>query len=402
MREEAIAYLRQKAPKAMLSCQKEAFSLPDGLHYLNCAYMSPLSKSVEEAGVEAMKGKRNPTGVHPEDFFSLPKQVKSRFSRLIGSSSTDSVSLLPSVSYGIATAARNLTPRPGQNIVVLHEQFPSNIYTWMKLAEDYDLEIRTIFRPNTTGSVQQAWNEAILSAIDDETLVAALPIVHWTDGTLFDMASIAKKTRETGAALVLDGTQSIGALPFNVADIRPDALIVAGYKWLFGPYSCGFAWWGDRFLDGMPLEENWINRRGSENFAGLVDYETAYQPGATRFDVGEKSNFFLMPMLGAALDQVLEWTPEGIQAWNEALLSPFEDDIREMGFGLQPKNERGAHLFGLRMPAGVEVAEVRTSLADRNVSVSVRGTAIRVAPNVYNNADDMTAFVDALRAVIRR
>ncbi len=202
--------------------------------------------------------------------------------------------------------------------------------------------------------------------------------------------------------MVLDGTQSIGALPFNVADIRPDALIVAGYKWLFGPYSCGFAWWGDRFLDGMPLEENWINRRGSENFAGLVDYETAYQPGATRFDVGEKSNFFLMPMLGAALDQVLEWTPEGIQAWNEALLSPFEDDIREMGFGLQPKNERGAHLFGLRMPAGVEVAEVRTSLADRNVSVSVRGTAIRVAPNVYNNADDMTAFVDALRAVIRR
>ncbi len=201
MREEAIAYLRQKAPKAMLSCQKEAFSLPDGLHYLNCAYMSPLSKSVEEAGVEAMKGKRNPTGVHPEDFFSLPKQVKSRFSRLIGSSSTDSVSLLPSVSYGIATAARNLTPRPGQNIVVLHEQFPSNIYTWMKLAEDYDLEIRTIFRPNTTGSVQQAWNEAILSAIDDETLVAALPIVHWTDGTLFDMASIAKKNPRDGSCI---------------------------------------------------------------------------------------------------------------------------------------------------------------------------------------------------------
>ncbi len=386
----------------MLPCQKPAFQLPSDVHYLNCAYMSPLSRRVEEAGIEAIRAKRDPSRIKPADFFSTPDRVRELFARLIHSEASSRVSLLPSVSYGIAIAAKNLHVKPGQNIVLLHEQFPSNLYTWRRLADEKELNLRTIQAPPDSKEKCHAWNDAILEAIDDNTAAVALPIVHWTDGTLFDLGRISERARENGAAVILDGTQSIGAMPFDVQEVKPDALIVAGYKWLFGPYSSGFGWWGDRFLNGTPIEENWINRRGSEDFAGLVDYEASYQPGAVRFDVGEKSNFTLMPMLETALSQILEWTPESIQEYVAALMEPWEAEILDLGFQLADKRDRGNHLFGIRMPSGVNVSEARDILAAAKVSVSVRGSAIRVAPHVYNDRTDMQAFVDALKKVVQK
>ncbi len=381
----------------MLKCQSDLFSLDPSVHYLNCAYMSPLPLRVEEAGMKAMRLKRNPSRVAQSDFFSGPASVKGLFAELVNAPSASSISILPSVSYGIATAAKNVSVRRGQNIVLLHEQFPSNVYTWHRLAKDAGLEVRTVKLHDPLPDKSAAWSNAVLEAIDADTALVALPIVHWTDGTLFDVAAVGRKARDHGAALILDGTQSVGALPFDVQEVQPDALIVAGYKWMFGPYSCGVAYWGDRFLNGTPLEENWINRLGSENFAGLVDYEERYEPGATRFDVGEKSNFLLLPMLEEALRMLLEWRPHQIQSYLSALLHPWEDAIRNLGFQLEPASGRGAHLFGLRLPPNVGVERVKDALLSQSVSVSVRGKAIRVAPHVYNSEDDMKALVDALK-----
>jgi selenocysteine lyase/cysteine desulfurase len=384
----------------MLTCQADAFSLPSDLHYLNCAYMSPLSKKVEEAGIKGVQSKRNPSLIVPEDFFKTPLAVKRLFADLIGSSSPDRISLLPSVSYGVAIAANNLDARRGQNIVLLHEQFPSNLYTWRRLADEQNLELRTILPHDTRVDRSKGWNESILEAIDSDTLAVALPIVHWTDGTLFDLESIGSRARDFGAALVIDGTQSIGALPFDVARIKPDALIVASYKWLLGPYSCGLAWWGDRFAHGTPLEESWLNRLGSEDFASLVEFEPQYHKGSVRYDVGEKSNFALLPMLEAALEQVLEWTPEGIQEYDRKLLSPWTDTIRDLGFQLEDEADRGSHLVGIRMPPGLEVATISEVMRAKKIFVSVRGDAIRISPNVYNDMNDMVAFVDALKGAV--
>ena len=82
-----------------------------------------------------------------------------------------------------------------------------------------------------------------------------------------------------------------------MSEVRPDFVACAAYKWLLGPYSIGVACYGDRLLNGVPLEETWMGRLGSEDFGGLVEYEDRYRPGALRFDVGEASNFALVPML---------------------------------------------------------------------------------------------------------
>ena len=219
---------------------------------------------------------------------------------------------------------------------------------------------------------------------------------HWADGTLFDLKTIRVKTREAGAALIIDGTQSVGALPFDVQDIDPDALVCAGYKWLMGPYSIGLAYYGERFNNGTPIEENWINRINSEDFAGLVDYEDRYQKGALRYEVGEHSNFILVPMMLAALKQIQTWGIPSIQEYCRDISQAAIDRLREAGFWIEDENFRGSHLFGIRLPGGVDINLIKKELESRKVYVSVRGSSIRVAPHLYNTKEDFEILSEVL------
>ncbi len=381
----------------MFPCQKDRFSIPNDLHYLNCAYMAPMARSVEAAGIAGIRAKRVPSTIEPEAFFEDSDRVRRLFGRLIHADA-GSIALIPSVSYGLAAIARNVTVSRGERIVLLAEQFPSNVYVWRRLAADTGADVVTVAPGDGFDGRAARWNERILQTIDERTAVVALPHVHWTDGTKFDLERIAPRAREVGAALVIDGTQSVGALPFDVQHIQPDALICAGYKWLLGPYAIGVAYIAAQHHGGIPLEENWIGRRRSEEFSRLVEYEDRYQPGAARFDVGERSNFILTPMLAAALELVLEWEPAGIQAYCQELTAPLIERANELGFRIEPPSGRGHHLFGLRSTAGANPDELREALARCNVSVSVRGNAVRVAPHVYNDDHDVQALLDALAA----
>lgn len=383
----------------MLACQRHLFSLPDGLHYLNCAYMSPLSRGVEEAGVAGIRRKRDPSRISPADFFTESDRLRERFARLVNTPDPRRIAIVPAASYGIATAARNTPRERGQNVVVAHEQFPSNVYAWRSLCREDGLELRTVAPPAGVEGRGAGWNERLLEAIDSRTAIVALGHVHWTDGTRFDLEAIGARARECGAALIVDGTQSVGALPFDVQRIRPDALVCAGYKWLMGPYSFGLAYYGPRYDDGTPLEQGWLGRGGSEDFQGLVSYRDDYQGGAIRYDVGERSNFALAPMQLAALEQLLEWEPARIQEYCRALTAGLVEEARPLGYAVEDEGWRAAHLFGLRMPAGVDLARVQRLLAERNVVVSLRGTALRVSPHLYNDDADVGALLEVLKEV---
>ena len=381
----------------MLACQKLRFTLPDGLHYLNCAFMAPLAHAVRTAGIEGIDRRATPHLISPPDFFEECDQVRCLFSRLVNISDPNRVAIIPSVSYGLATVARNVPVEQGGNIVIVEEQFPSNVYTWRRLCAERGLELKVVQAPErTSGNRAIAWSARLLAAIDRRTAVVALPQVHWTDGTLFDLKRVGDRARECNALLVVDGTQSVGALPFDVERVRPDALVCAGYKWLLGPYSTGLAYFGPVFDHGTPIEENWITRRGSEAFADLVRYRDEYQPAAIRYDVGERSNFTLLPMLVAALELVLEWTVPAIQDYCRALTRDLTRTLRERGYWIEEDRWRGGHLFGIRVRDSLDTARLAERLRTRQVTVSLRGDAIRVAPHLYNDAADTEALLDAL------
>jgi selenocysteine lyase/cysteine desulfurase len=381
----------------MLSCQQSLFSLPEHVHYLNCAYMSPMLKSVEEAGVRGMLRKRTPYSITTNDFFQEPQTARTLIARLINAPDAGTIALIPSVSYGMAIVAKNVRLQRGQHILSVGEEFPSGVYAWKQhLHSENDTTMRFVPPPATLHERGRLWNEEILNAITPATAVVVISSVHWTDGTLFDLAAIRKRTREVGALFVIDGTQSVGALPLDVAQIQPDALICGSYKCMMGPYSLGFAYLGEYFLNGLPLEETWVARKGSEDFRKLVEYQDEYQPAMSRYNVGEQSNFVLVPMLIAAVEQLLAWTPEAVQQYCRQITSEFFAWAATTPLWVEHEHCRSAHLFGVRLPQEVDITALQQALTARNIMISVRGNALRIAPNVYNSADDMKALREVL------
>ena len=377
------------------------FSLPSDLHYLNCAYMAPASKRVTNAGRRALERIQVPSRLETGDFFEPSARVRRLFAQLVNAPDADRVAVVPAVSYGMATVARNTPLGPGRTVVVVEEQFPSAVYTWRRACRETGATLRTVAAPATAGSRGEAWNAALLDAVDSRTAAVVLPPLHWTDGLRFDLDAVGARARRAGARFIVDGTQAVGALPFDVRRTRPDALICAGYKWLTGPYAIGVAWYGPAFDGGTPLEENWITRRGSDRFNELVNYRDDYRPGAIRYDVGERSNFVLLPMLEAALEQVLEWGPETVRTHTGALTGAAVERLRNLGCRVEDERWRAGHLFGARLPAAVDFARLGRDLAARQVSVSLRGGAIRIAPHLYNDACDLDALIDVVSRAIR-
>ena len=357
--------------------------------------MSPLLKSVEKTGINNLRNKRNPIRIAPQDFFTDSDLLREEYARLINVSDPKRIVIIPSVSYGMATVARNLKLERGDKIIVAAEQFPSNYYPWQSLCLETGAEVKLIEPPTELGGRGGKWNEKILETIDTTTKAVAIANVHWADGTLFQLEAIRKRTREVGALLIIDGTQSVGALPFDVQKIQPDALICAGYKWLLGPYSIGMAYYGEYFDGGKPIEENWINRLSSEDFDQLVNYQPAYQDGSLRYEVGEHSNFILVPMMLRAVQQLSRWGIENIQSYCKNITAESIDVLQSKGFWVEHENFRSAHLFGIRMP-GKDLNKMKDILRKNKIYVSFRGDAIRVAPNVYNDAKDLQRLVKIL------
>lgn len=373
--------------------QKHLFELDEQITYLNGAYMSPQLKSVASIGHTCLQKKNKPYLITETDFFKEKETLKKRFAQLIAVDDFESVSIIPSVSYGIANAVHNIPFEKGDEVVVLEEQFPSNYYAWKQLEYEKGVLVKTISAPDIQEGRAATWNTRILEAINPKTKCLALPHCHWTDGTLFNLKSIRERSNDVGAYLVVDGTQSVGALPFIVPEIQPDVLVCGGYKWLLGPYSLGVAYFGERFHQGQPIENNWMNHVGSENFSNLVNYNHVLKPKASRYDVGESSNFILTPMLSEAMKQLNVWGPENIQNYCKNLSKPAIETLKNAGCFIEEDALRCNHLFGVYLPIEIDITDLKRKLLTEKIYVSYRGEAIRVSPNVYNTEHDMQKLV---------
>jgi selenocysteine lyase/cysteine desulfurase len=371
----------------LIPCQRALFDIAAGTAYLDCAKMSPLSRAAIEAGRRGLERKAHPWEVRAEHFFDESEAVRGLFARLIGSEADD-VAIVPSVSYAMATVMANVPVAAGQKIVTLAEDFPSGILASRALARRAEAQVRTVERPDGGD-----WSAAILDAIDRDTALVVAPHTHWVCGTMIDVEAIGRRCRSVGAALVLDTTQSTGALPLDLGAVDPDYLIATAYKWLLGPYSLGFLYVAPRHQQGRPLEEAWIVRRNAHDFRSLSDYEEGFAAGARRFDMGERANFALLPVAGAAIRQLLDWGVANVAETLGATTAGIEARLGERGVTGQAG--RAPHFLSVRFPGGLpEGIEERLAAAD--VHVSLRGERMRITPHLYNDEADSERLYSAL------
>ena len=385
----------------MLDCKRSYFSLDDEVKFINGAYMSPMLNEALKIGHEAMALKCQPNHLNKKHFFDHIIELKQLYAQLLHINDWQNVAIVPSVSYGMANAARAIKPNGKKNIVMPAEQFPSNYYIWEAYAKQHNIDIITVGAPDSNNRTAD-WNERILQAINQDTLLVTISNVHWADGTLFDLAAIRARLDKHGGLLVVDGTQSFGALPFDQQSIRADVLVASSYKWLMGPYSLGFCYYADHLCEGDPIEHSWLNRLNSEDFSGLVNYQPKYKPKAHRYDMGEASNFINVPLAIHGVKQLLEWTPDEIQEYCLDLSRESLSMLQDHGFQLADSDQRAHHLIGIRLQDGINLDSVKRVLDERKFVLSYRGNSIRVSPNVYNKESEMLELAHTMIDAINR
>lgn len=350
--------------------------------------------SVQQAIQNGLALEVQPWNLTTTEFFEPPEAARALFAQLINAS-VDDIAIVPSTSYGMAIAGLNLPVTEGQEIVLLQDQYPSNVYAWRELAKSKNAKLKIVERPPDGD-----WTPAVLAAIDANTALATLPNCHWMDGALLDLLAIRERLEKHDAAFVLDVSQSLGALPLDVEILQPDFLACSGYKWLMCPYSISFLYVHPKWHAGEPIEQSPLNRSNASDFPRMHFPTDDFMVGARRFDMGERANFTLMPGAIAALGQLLEWKPERIAHYIGALSNEITRRARELGLQTLPDSLRANHFVGLRFPDGMPEGLVE-ALRERNIYLSQRGESLRVTPNVYNNSNDVDRLFAVLEEYIR-
>src|SRR5215471_3197809 len=334
--------------------------------------MSPLLGAVREAGESGVARRAAPWLVAAADWFGDAERLRRAYAGILGTGA-DGVALIPATSYGLAVAARNVPATPGDQIVVLADEYPSNYYTWRRFCRQTGSELVVAQRERGA-----TWTDAVLARLSERTRVLSVPNVHWTDGSLLDLEAVVPAARQAGAVVAIDAS-----------------------KWLLGPFGLGCLYVDERFRDGEPLEENWINRAGSDDFAGLVDYTDEYRPGARRFDVGQRTSFGLVPMAIAAAEQLLDWTITEVAASLRALTDQIARRVTDLGLATQRAEQRGPHMLGIQLPREV-AREIARQLIDSGVVASVRGSSLRISPHLHVTQDDVDRLLNVLATAVQR
>ncbi len=374
---------------AALGNQRHLFDIPENVAWFNCAARTPFLKSVAAAGEKAMAARLNPWTWDGAALEAQSDRVRGLFGELIGADA-DAIAIQPAASYGLAVAARNLPLAAGQSVVVIEDQFPSNVFIWMEKAADAGARVVTVPRP-TDGD----WTAAVLDHVDGNTAIAALPPCHWADGTVLNLEAIGTACRNQGAALVVDVTQWVGAAPFDVTKVQPDFLVSAAYKWQLCPNGMSFFYAAPDRRDGRPMEHHDYNHPVTgASIEGSLVYDPAYSKGARRFDVGQTFDPVKLAMAEAALKQVAAWTPDATAQTLTPIMARILEIADDLGFDT-PAGSGAAHITSISKASPPPPGMI-AGLAAKGVHASLRCGGLRLAPHVYVSDDDIARLRAAL------
>jgi selenocysteine lyase/cysteine desulfurase len=370
--------------------QRLLFDIPDDIAYFNCAYYSPLLIESRKKLMEGLNSKSHPWERTARDFFTDAETIRKSAASLFGGE-PDGYAIIPSVSYGISTAARAMEPQLGKDdsILILEEGFPSNVLPWIRIAKERGTKLIRVSVPGDGN-----WTNAIIEKIDKGVKVLALFPCLWTNGVFIDLAKIRKAIGDD-VIMAIDATQSLGAMAFSIDEVKPDFLVSAGYKWLLCPYGFSLMYVSEKWRNARPLEESWQARENAEDFGSLVNSSDNYMTGARRFDVGQKGTPTILPGVIAALEQIKAWGIENISDSLLGINKRIADHLSALGFQLPDSSQRSPHMFGAIIPDKYK-GDLISELSKRKIYISQRGNSVRFSPHLHISENDIERLLATL------
>jgi selenocysteine lyase/cysteine desulfurase len=382
----------------MLVSQRELFDVPRDICYLNAASYSPLPLKTIDAGRAAVLRKGQPWTL-PHDFANAQhERARSAAARLIHADSSD-IALIPSVGYGVSSAAKLLTIPRGSRIIVLENDHSSPVLEWHARADAQGLVIETVSQPDDGD-----WTSAVLAVIErrgaPKLAIASLSSVHWSDGGLLDLEAISRALKRQGAIFLVDATHHVGVLSLDVRHLDPDFVMFPTYKWLIGPYGRAFMYVAKRHQGGVPLEQTSSGRREVRSDRKPYYADLRYRPDARRFDMGERDHFISMEMAAIGMEMMAEWGTDAIVGRLRMLTERIAEGLRGTGVHAPDQRFRAPHILSLACKGGTP-PDLVAALAEEGVYVAPRLGRLRISPHVYNDEADADRFVNILTKRLR-
>lgn len=368
----------------------DRFVVPAGTLYLDTAAQGPRLRAVLAAGHSAIDASTAPWRLSTADWEASIESLRARAAALFDGgrgADADAIALVPSAAYGLAIAARNLPLAAGEAVLVLDGQFPSNLLAWQQRCSEVGARVVAVRREHGGG-----WTDAVLAALDADPAirVLALPHAYWHDGALLDLDRISVRARAAGAALVLDLSQSLGALPADISRWQPDFAVAVGHKWLLGAPGLAYLWVAPRWRErGVSIEQHWQARDGGDDWCFPADRAAPYRAGARRYDAGGVTDPLRLAMAHAALTQVNAWGVARIATALRARTAALQAALSDLGLGDWLPAGPPAHFVGVRPPSPGMLAAAVGSLAAEGVVATARHGRLRIAPHLHVGSDDL-------------
>jgi selenocysteine lyase/cysteine desulfurase len=377
----------------MLASQRALFDIPPNICYLNAASYSPLPLRTLEAGRAAVGRKGRPWTLPASFANEQYERARTAAARLINAEPSD-VALIPSISYGVATAAKLLTIPRGTRVLVLEDDHSSPVLEWHARAEAQGFTVETIKQPDDGD-----WTSAVLAAIERSgaapVSLASISWVHWSDGGLIDVDEVGAALRRRSAAFLVDATQGVGVVAMDVKRLDPDFVMFPTYKWVLGPYGRAFLYVAKRHQGGIPLEQISAGRRNVRAENAVYFTDLGYVGDARRFDMGERDYFISMEMAAIGMEMLAEWGAPAVAQRLEMLTERIAEGVRGIGVSVPEPRLRAPHILSLAFKGGIPPGLIE-GLASEGIYVAPRLGRLRISPHVYNDEPDADRFVEAL------
>ena len=359
--------------------------------YLNAASHTPIPLRTRRAIEEFHARRADPRDLAEAEMVAPLTRARAAAAELIGADPAE-VALGWNTSFGINLAARALPLPPGCTILVSDREFPTNVYPWMA-APGAKLEIvpaDALGRPD---------EERLMERLDRGDVGAfALSSVQFSTGFRADIERFGRFCREREIFFVVDAIQSLGQLPLDVSTACIDVLATGGQKWLCAPFGTGFCYVRRGLLERMePVLVGWTGMTASSDLGSLTDYRWGLRDDARRFEVATLP-FHDFAGFAASVEMLLELGIENVARHTGALLDPVLEWLQEAGevevvSAVEP--EHRSAILSFRTP---NVDGVFERLGKAGVTCGRREGAIRLAPHIYNDADDLALVLEVLAA----
>lgn len=350
--------------------------------YLNSATFGQLPRRGIEAVAQHWAHRDELACTDFLSWFDDADRLRASIGRLIGATADD-VAFIPNAAAALGIVAGGLTWATRDNIVTLAGEFPNYLYL-PALVDRYGVEFREV-----------SW-ECFYQSIDERTRLVAISEVNYSSGFRPPLDEVSRFLRERGVTLFVDGTQSAGALQFDVKKSRPGAFAVHAYKWMCSPTGAGFLYVAPELREKLPPNVvGWRSHRTWREVDNLHHGTPVLGKTAEKYEGGGLP-FPLLYAMEASVDMMLEIGPDAIERRVLDLAGAARGRLRRLGAEV---HDTGSQIVAAKFPEQ-DPSRLALELKNRRVLVAARHGYLRISPHFYNNDEDLQTLEDELRKLL--